>query len=81
MIGQLMQAMVERAPKKARALQNRGPDKLEAYCKMIAQQAMEEVRGQGVPDSDPNRQQMVREIAFQTALETALEDGSPPETM
>lgn len=72
MITALMQAMVERAPQKARAIQNRGEGKLEAYCRMIAEQAENEIGLQNVPKNDLNRERMVREAAFALAMETAL---------
>ncbi len=68
MISELMQAMVECAPKKARAIQNDGRCKLKEYVTSLARTAPDEVEAQ----TDPNREWMVREIAFQAALEAAL---------
>lgn len=80
MITEIMQAMVEQAPKKTRRIQDRGKGKLEAYVKMIVAQAGEEVDLQNVPRNDPNRDRMVREVAMALALETALSNEAP-ETM
>lgn len=79
MITELMLAMVERAPAKARAIQNLGRGRLEAYATSLADAAMAEVAVQNVPETDPNLERMVREIAFLNALEedlTPLQDGS-----
>lgn len=72
MITAIMQAMVQQAPKKAREISRRGPGKLEAYVKMIVSQADQEIALQNVPENDPARDVMVREVAMQMALETAL---------
>lgn len=73
MITELMQAMVERAPKKAKRIQSRGKGKLEAYVRQIVAQAEKEIALQNVPASDPNRERMVQETAMALALETATE--------
>lgn len=73
MITELMMAMVERAPKKARQIQNGGKGKLEAYVRKIVAQADQEIALQNVPQDDPNRMRMVQETAMALALETATE--------
>ena len=70
MISEIMQVMVERAPKKARMLQKQG--QYEAYVRGLVKTAKEEIAAQNVPESDPNRQAMVREIAMAGAMEEAL---------
>lgn len=79
MITELMMAMVEQAPKKARRIQDRGKGKLEAYVRMIVQQAEAEIAAQNVPENDPSREVMVREMAMALALETALAGEPEPE--
>lgn len=77
MITELMQAMVDRAPTKAKRIQNRGKGKLEAYVRMIVDRAEQEISLQNVPPTDPNRELMVRESAMALALATATEKPDP----
>lgn len=75
MITEIMQAMVEYAPKKARQLQKQG--RQETYVRELVTQAEAEIAAQNVPSSDPSRERMVREIAMSNALDEALSDPAP----
>ena len=79
MITELMQAMAQQAPRKANRIIATGKGNLEKYVREIVAQADAEIDLQNVPQSDPNRERMVREVAMQLALETATEPD--PETM
>ena len=69
-----MQAMIERSPRKARAIQLKGKGELEAYVRVIAKRVREEVDQQNVATNDINHKRMINEIAFHYALEEALSE-------
>ena len=69
MITALMEAMIAQAPKKARALQNRGPDAMETAVRAAANRAHETLDPGGkISAQGQNEAQMVNEQAFQDAL-------------
>lgn len=69
MITALMQAMIEQAPKQARALQDRGPDAMETAVRAAANRAHETLDPDGtISARGPNEAQTINEQAFRDAL-------------
>ena len=68
MISELMQAMMEQAPAKAKALTRNGPEKLEQTVKGAVKRARENLAPNGLPEDDPNQTRMLEEMIFSDAL-------------
>lgn len=77
MLTELMQAVIEKAPKTARALQRKSPQALEIAAKASLKRARETMAPNGLPD-EPNAARSMQETIFSEALSEMTADE--PET-
>lgn len=75
MVTELMRAVIEQAPRTARALQLQGRGRLEAAAKEALKRATETIAPDGLPD-EPNAARSLREMIFADALaEMTADEG------
>lgn len=67
MLTELMQAVIEQAPKTARRLQRQGPQALETAARASLKRARETMAPDGLPE-EPNAARSMREMILADAL-------------